>query len=168
MKLMLAVKVHQLSFFVSKTNIKISSVPLPAICFGDTPESSISFWDIETCGAILVLEEHGWHHHIRVSADGSSLIVNENGRAIHLWAPLRQSTQGSATSPPWPPRRAWPMYYIDDGWIVAVTPSGHTRLCWLPTDWREIKGYYGQKMVLKQRRKLDFSALASYLERLYD
>ncbi|EKM61838.1 uncharacterized protein PHACADRAFT_135777 [Phanerochaete carnosa HHB-10118-sp] len=129
-------------------------------------DKNMRLWDIETGACLLVLNPDTWYHTIPLSPDGSGVLVDNGERLVELWAPLDVDTQAT-TLFPWLPRRTWPMYYEEDGWIFSLTPTRRTRLFWVPVDWQGIVGYLGQNVVFgKQCIRLNFSALNSYLEDL--
>ncbi|EKM61732.1 uncharacterized protein PHACADRAFT_248508 [Phanerochaete carnosa HHB-10118-sp] len=124
-------------------------------------------WDIATGACLLILNPATWSSTVRLSPDGPGVLADDENRVIQLWAPLNEDTS-AMTSLPWLPRRTWPMYYIEDGWIFSLTPTRRTRLCWVPVDWQGIAGFLGQDVLFgKQGARLNFSALSSYLESLH-
>ena len=126
---------------------------------------AMRFWDVEVGVCLHVFDIRTWARTIELAPDGTGIII-PGGRAIQLWAPLGADVQATTTHP-WLPRRTWPIYYIEDGWIMSLTPTRRTRLCWVPTDWQEVKAYFSHSVVLKGRQTLDFAALSSYLDTLH-
>ena len=125
----------------------------------------MSLWDIEAGVCFYSFDVWTWGRTIELAPDGTGLVV-PGGRVIQLWAPL-QADARAITALPWLPRRAWPVYYIEDGWVFSLTPSRRTRLCWVPADWGKVRGYFSHTLVLKGRRIIDFTALSNYLDTLH-
>ncbi|EKM61727.1 uncharacterized protein PHACADRAFT_135622 [Phanerochaete carnosa HHB-10118-sp] len=129
--------------------------------------NGMRLWDIATGACLLVLSPATWGSTVRLSPDGSGVLVDDDKRLIQLWAPLNEDALAT-TSLPWLPRRTWPIYYIEDSWIFSLTPTRQARLCWVPADWQGIAGFLGQDVLFgKQGARLNFSALSSYLESLH-
>ena len=124
-------------------------------------EGATRLWDVETGDCLHVFDQETWHRTVELAPDGTGIVV-PGGRVVQLWVPLDADVQATTTLP-WLPRRTWPVYYIDDGWVFSLTPARRTRLCWVPTDWQEMRGYFSQTVVFKYRRKIDFTALHDYL-----
>ncbi|EKM59845.1 uncharacterized protein PHACADRAFT_250592, partial [Phanerochaete carnosa HHB-10118-sp] len=136
------------------------------VVISSSRDDTMRLWDINTGACLLVLNPGTWSSTVRLSPDGSGILVGDDDRLVQLWAPLDVDAQAT-TSLPWLPRRTWPMYYIDDGWLFSMTPTRRTRLCWLPVDWRGLVGYHGQNVVFgRQGARLNFSGLSNYLESL--
>ncbi|EKM48888.1 uncharacterized protein PHACADRAFT_266008 [Phanerochaete carnosa HHB-10118-sp] len=128
--------------------------------------NGMRLWDVESGACLLVLSSATWGSTVRLSPDGSGVLVDDDKRVVQLWAPLNEDAQ-TTTSRSWLPRRTWPMYYIEDDWIFSLTPTRRTRLCWVPADWQGIAGFLGQDVLFgKQGTRLNFSSLSSYLESL--
>ncbi|EKM55062.1 uncharacterized protein PHACADRAFT_142939 [Phanerochaete carnosa HHB-10118-sp] len=143
----------------------VAFAPGGDVIISSSNDTTMRFWDIETGACLLVLNPATWGSTVRLSPDGSGVLV-DGERLIRLWAPLDEDAQAAA-SLPWLPRRTWPMYYIEEGWIFSLTPTRRTRLCWVPADWQGLKGYHGQNVLFGKRRiRVNFSALSSYLEGL--
>ncbi|EKM61722.1 uncharacterized protein PHACADRAFT_248499 [Phanerochaete carnosa HHB-10118-sp] len=129
--------------------------------------ADMRLWDIATGACLLILNMATWGSTVRLSPDGSGVLVDDDKRVVQLWAPLNEDAPAT-TSRSWLPRRTWPIYYEEDGWIFSLTPTRRTRLCWVPVDWQGIAGFLGQDVLFgKQGARLNFSALSSYLESLH-
>ena len=124
----------------------------------------MSLWDVEAGVRLCVFDIQTWGRTIELTPDGTGLVV-DGGRVVQLWAPLGADVQAT-TALPWLPRRTWPVYYIEDGWVFSLTPSRRVRLCWMPTDWRVVRGQSSHTLVLKDQRVIDFAALNNYLDTL--
>ena len=120
-------------------------------------------WDVETGDCLHVFDRCTWHRTLELAPDGTGIVV-PGGRVVQLWAPPNVDAQATPTTLPWLPRR---IYYIDDGWVFSLTPGRRTRLFWVPTDWREVKGYFSHTLVLKGRRIIDLTGLNTYLDTLH-
>ena len=129
-------------------------------------QGATRLWDVETGDCLHAFDQETWHRTIQLAPDGTGIVI-PGGRIVQLWAPLDADAQATPTTLPWLPRRTWPVYYIDDGWVFSLTPARRTRLFWIPTGWREVKGYFSHTLVLKGRRIIDLTGLNKYLDTLH-
>ena len=130
-------------------------------------DGAMRLWDVETGDCLHVFNPRTWVRTIELAPDGTGIIVS-GGRVIQLWSPSSPETNAqSTTTLPWLPRRTWPVYYIEDGWVFSLTPVRRTRLCWVPAEWQEVKAYFSHTVVFGNGRKMDFTALSSYLDTLH-
>ena len=135
------------------------------ISFADY-DDRMRFWDIETGDCLHVFDREMWHLNMDVALDGTGLVVG-GGRVVQLWSPPEAATPVTATAP-WPPRRTWPIYYIDDGWVFSLSSAGQrTRLCRVPADWQVMTSMSHIVVFSGYRRKIDFTALQKYLDTLH-
>ena len=131
----------------------------------DYDPGTMRFWDVETGHCLHVFGEKTWHRTMEVAPDGTGIVAG-GGRVVQLWSPPDADTPVT-TAIPCPPRRTWPIYYIDDGWVFSLTSAGRrTRLCWVPADWQLMASML-HTVVFGYRRKIDFAALQNYLDTLH-
>ncbi|EKM60609.1 uncharacterized protein PHACADRAFT_246651 [Phanerochaete carnosa HHB-10118-sp] len=147
----------------------ITFTPAGDVIISSSRDNALRFWDAKSGACLLDLDPNTCYRTLHLSPDGSGvlLVVNDEERLVRLWAPVDVNAQVT-TLLPWLPRRTWPMYYIEDGWIFSLTPSRRTRLCWVPPDWQGFAGYFGHDVVFGNGYKLNFAALSRYLESLRD
>lgn len=91
--------------------------------------NDVYIWDIGTGDYIyrVGLDSDTWIDSYNLSEDGTGIEVRrEDGESltVRLWDRDSQS---------------WPVYRVSkDGWLYAKGPGCTTRLCWLPTEWRNV------------------------------
>ncbi|EKM59841.1 uncharacterized protein PHACADRAFT_250587 [Phanerochaete carnosa HHB-10118-sp] len=142
----------------------VAFTPNGDVVISSSNDNTMRLWDVNTGACLLVLNPDTWGSTVRLSPDGSGILVGDDDRLVQLWAPLDVDAQAT-TSLPWLPRRTWPVYYIDDGWLFSMMPTRRTRMCWLPVDWRGLAGYDRQNVLFKrQGAQLNFPGLSSYPE----
>ncbi|EKM60082.1 uncharacterized protein PHACADRAFT_206284 [Phanerochaete carnosa HHB-10118-sp] len=144
----------------------VAFTPAEDVIISFSGDNTMRFWCIESGACLLVLHPDTWYRTLHLSPDGSGILLDNDKRLVQLWVPTNADTQTTAPLP-WLPRRTWPIYYIEDGWIFSLAPSRRTRLCWIPLDWRGLVGYLGHDVVLQSGHKLNFSRLSRRLESLH-
>ena len=129
---------------------------------------TMCLWDVETGDCLHTLNRETWHRDIELAPDSTGVVI-PGGRVVQLWAPVEADVQATTTTTtlPWLPRRTWPVYWIEDEWLFSLAPGRRSRLCWLPADWRVVRGYFSHTVVLKGRRIVDFTGLNNYLDTLH-
>ena len=127
---------------------------------------TLRFWDVETGDCLHVFDEKTWGRTIEVAPDGTGIVV-DGGRVVQLWSPPEADTPVT-TAIPWLPRRTWPIYYIEEGWVFSLSSAGRrTRLCWVPGDW-QVKTSLSHTVVFGHyRRTVNFTALHNYIDALH-
>ena len=136
-------------------------------------DDRMRFWpgDIEMGHWLHVFDRKTWRHTMEVAPDFTGVVVG-GGRVVQLWSPgpLALDTDTPVTTTvPWLPRRTWPVYYIEDGWVFSLTSVGQRmRLCWVPGDWQVIASTPHTVVFRGYRRKvIDFTAWHNYLDTLH-
>ena len=143
----------------------VAFTPAGDVVISSSRDNTMRFWDVGTGDCLQVFHPETWVRTIELAPDGTGIIVS-GGRRIQLWASLDADAQPSTTLP-WLPRRTWPIYYIEDGWIFSLAPTQRRRLCWVPADRRELKAWFAHTAVLGGHGTiLDFTGLNNYLDSL--
>ena len=143
----------------------VAFAPRGDVVISSSYDATMRFWDVETGDCLHVFDGKTWHRTMEVAPDGTGIVVG-GGRVIQLWSSPGADTP-VATTVPWFPRRTWPIYHMEDGWVFSLTLAGRrTRLCWVPGDW-QVKTSISHTVVFGHRRKIDFAALQDYLDTLH-
>ena len=128
--------------------------------------ATMRFWDVETGDCLHVFDRKTWHRTMEVAPDGTGIVVG-GGRVVQLWSPPEADAL-ETTTVPWLPRRTWPIYHVEDGWVFSLSSVGQrTRLCWVPGDWQVVTSMSHTVVFSGYRRKIDFTALQNYLDTLH-
>ena len=129
-------------------------------------DDTMRFWDVVTGDCLHVFDERTWHRTMEVAPDSTGIVVG-GGRVVQLWSPP-EADPLVTTAVPWLPRRTWPIYHIEDGWVFSLTSAEQrTGLCWVPADWQMRASMSSTVVFGGYRRKIDFTLLQNYLDALH-